>query len=309
MAAIALIQFTQGFNVGAAGEAMLGEANTLVSIANNSPVDIQSWKIDLVYVPPGSAVSIGTLASGNSNTPAASFTPDDVPGCYRVVLTVWTGVGQTGTSNKDIRCFAVPDTSELILPPYQQLPAKLPVLGSGLPGEKPDELNFFGQTYGWSGSGDDGLLLDFIRQASAVLPVAGVEWPGSGPGGESQKSLIALATGDFDFDVSTQPNNTLALIRFSYVAFKTSGDGGFEVAHQGILLALRADDGTLHCDINSLAYINAGRNSPIDGITSVTTPDSDTVRATITGRNNTSRIFLRYAIAFVDAGSAVAAPP
>lgn len=169
MAAVALIRFTQGLTVGAPGVALAGVAGVPVNVQNDSPTDIQSWKIDLVYVPPGSAVVMGTLATGNSNTPFASFTPDAVPGSYRLLLTVYTGAGQSGSSNKDIRVFGVPDSNGFIYPPYQQLPPKLPVLGSGDTGEKPDELNFGNQAYGWDGEGSEGLLLDFMRQVSAAL--------------------------------------------------------------------------------------------------------------------------------------------
>lgn len=169
MAAVALIRFSQGFTVGSPGVAFAGAPNVPVTVENDSPTDIQSWKIDLVYVPPGSSVPMGLLAQGNSNTPLANFTPDGVPGSYRVLLTVYTGLNQSGTSNRDIRCFGVPDGNGFIWPPYQQLPQKLPVLGSGIIGEKPDEMNFFNQPYGWDGIGTDGLLLDFLRQASAAL--------------------------------------------------------------------------------------------------------------------------------------------
>lgn len=169
MAAVALIKFAQGLNIGLPGVALQGSPSVIVDIENDSAIDIQSWKIDMVYVPPGSLVPMGTMATGNSNTPFAQFTPDSVPGSYRVLLTVYAGLNQTGQSNKDIRCFAVPDSNGFIFPPYQQLPPKLPVLGSGIIGEKPDEMNFGGQPYGWDGVGTEGLLLDFMRQVSSSL--------------------------------------------------------------------------------------------------------------------------------------------
>lgn len=176
MAATALIKFTQGLTVGSPGVAFVGVAAVAVAISNDSPTDIQSWKVDLVYVPPDSGLAPGTLAAGNSSTPAANFTPD-VAGSYRVVLTVYTGPGQAGGSDKDIRVFAVPDELGFIYPPYQQLPPKLPVTGSGLVGSKPDELNVGGQPYGWDGDGTDGLLLDFIKSVSAhmVMPSLGTQ--------------------------------------------------------------------------------------------------------------------------------------
>lgn len=166
MAAIALIKFTQGLVVGDPGVALAGDADVEVVIENDTITDIQSWKIDLLYAPPGGLVVAGTLATGNSSTPSASFTPSATPGSYRVLLTVYTGPDLSGSSNRDIRVFAVPDTNGFIFPPYQQLPPKLPVLGSGLPGEKPDEMNFGNQPYGWDGAGDDGLMLEFMRRVA-----------------------------------------------------------------------------------------------------------------------------------------------
>lgn len=167
MAVTALIKFTQGMSIGTPGVAMKGVSGTPVFIENVNTTSIQSWKIDLVYVPqPGSSLVVGTLASANSNTPLASFTPDAVPGCYRIQLKVYPGAGFTGTPDVDIRNFAVPDAQGFVYPPYQELPPKIPVTGSGYPGAKPDELNFSGQSFGWDGTGTDGLLLDFMRTMS-----------------------------------------------------------------------------------------------------------------------------------------------
>lgn len=168
MAVTALTKFTQGALVGLPGVALAGVALTQVDVENDDPTDVASWKVDLVYVPPGSVLVAGVLATGDSPSPFASFTPD-VPGCYRVVLTVWDSAGMVGTSNVDIRNFGVPDSNGIIYPPYQELPRKLPVLGSGDVGEKPDELNFNQQPYGWDGDGTDGLMLFFMRQVSAAM--------------------------------------------------------------------------------------------------------------------------------------------
>lgn len=173
MAAVALIRYTQGVTVGLPGVALVGVPGVAVQVENDSPTDVQSWKIDLLYSPPGSSVSPGVLATGNSNTALANFIPDAVPGTYRIMLTVYSGLNQTGQSNKDIRCFAIRDSQGFIYPPYQQLPPKLPVLGSGVVGEKPDELNFNSQSYGWDGDGTDGLMLSFMREVSSTLDLLG----------------------------------------------------------------------------------------------------------------------------------------
>lgn len=215
MAATALIKFTQGALVGAAGEALVGVPGVQVDIENDDPTDVQSWKIDLVYVPPGSGVAITTpLAQGNGAVPFASFTPDATPGCYRVFLYVYSSINQTGTSNVDARCFAIPDVLGKIYPPYQQLPAKLPVTGSGVVGEKPDEMNFGGQPYGWAGEGTDGLLLDFIRSTVSIMAGAWQEpvldkdlsAPPGGPTLGDRYIVGAGASGDWagqDDDIAT----------------------------------------------------------------------------------------------------------
>ncbi len=179
MAATALVKFIQGALVGTPGVALAGVGSVQVSVENDSPTSVASWKIDLLYVPPGSAVVPGTLAAADGAAPFANFTPDLVPGCYRIMLTVYESVGQTGVSNVDIRNFVVPDASGFVYPPYQQLPPKLPVTGSGIIGEKPDELNLLGQPFGWDGVGNEGLLLDFMKQTSALIFSGGA----SGGGG------------------------------------------------------------------------------------------------------------------------------
>lgn len=161
--ATALIKFTQG-SPGTAGQAFEGTvAGGLVSIANNVNTGVASWRITLLDVPPGSAVAIGVLASASNNTPAASFTPD-VPGSYRIYLEVFDTAGFTGIVDKDIRNFGIRNARGFIIPSYQKLPDPLPVTGSGLPGEKPDEQNYGGQLRGWAGNRTDGNLEQFFLQ-------------------------------------------------------------------------------------------------------------------------------------------------
>lgn len=162
----ALIVLTQGLNVGS-GRALKGVANQVVFITNIDNTEVGSWEIELVYAPPGGAVATEVLASANTDTPSANFNPDTTPGCYRIMLTVWPQAGQIGIPDVDIRNFALPEpTQGFVFPPYQGVPQKLPPPASDLPGNKPDELNFGGQPYGWDGAGNDGLLLDFLRRAS-----------------------------------------------------------------------------------------------------------------------------------------------
>jgi hypothetical protein len=188
MAAVALLKFKQGALIGPDGEALIVAPSVQVDIENSDNTDIQSWRLNLVYTPPGGGVAIALPLAENpaSATPASNVTPDATPGCYRIQLIVYEGPSYTGDSDEDIRNFAVPDpVYGIVFPSYQVLPAKLPILGTGLPGEKPDELNFGGQPYGWDGEGTEGLLLQFMRDV-----VAGTI--GGGGGGERRRTVIDI---------------------------------------------------------------------------------------------------------------------
>jgi len=167
--AISLIKFTQGTNTDAAGHALLGTiAGGPVTVENGGDnTNTLSWRIELLYAPPESGMPTGVVASNaNDANPTFAFTPD-ATGCYRFRLTVWTGVSYSGTQNVDIRNFAVPLSEKIVQPPYQTHPPTLPIQGSGYPGEKPDELNFGGQPYGWAG--DDDPTRKLLHQQLAEL--------------------------------------------------------------------------------------------------------------------------------------------
>ena len=169
--ATALLKLTQGAVIGD-GEAIKGVASVAVDVENSDNTGVKSWRIDLVYTPPGSTLPIQEPLALNANdsTPYATFTPDGVPGCCRLVLKVYPEINYGGDENVDIRNFALPEpVFGFVYPPYQALPPKLPVLGSGAPNSKPDELNFGGQAYGWDGEGDEGLLLYFMKQVASKL--------------------------------------------------------------------------------------------------------------------------------------------
>lgn len=172
MAATALIKLTQGPNTDLGGIAVLGTLwDGVVVVTNSDNTDVVAWSIYLRDAPPGSSLSPGLLASALNNTPMATFSVD-VAGSYRVELIV-TGPG--GTTDADIRVFGVPFCAGrgLLAPPYQKLPDPLPLLGSGLPGEKPDELNFGGQTRGWMGGADPAcrLLHQLIGEVNGIEAV------------------------------------------------------------------------------------------------------------------------------------------
>ncbi len=152
--AVALLKFSQGPIIGTGGWALLGTlSDGPVQIANDNNTGVGSWVIELLDAAPGSALVPGVLAQATSSTPMASFQPD-VPGSYRIKLTI---TGLDGIVDVDIRVFSVPlpGRKKVVLPPLQSNPDPLPPLGSGEPGEKPDELNFFGQNRGWAGKGGE----------------------------------------------------------------------------------------------------------------------------------------------------------
>lgn len=169
MAVTALIKYTQNAVVGTGGEAYLGATGLLVTVENDDNTDVLSWEIELLYARPGSTLATPPgvpvlLASASSSTPSATFTPD-IPGSYRIRLTVYDTAGFTGVSDIDIRNFIVPLPDKgTILPPYQKLPDPLPLSG---PGSKPDEMNYGGQAFGWSG--DDNLVAKGVNETLAVV--------------------------------------------------------------------------------------------------------------------------------------------
>lgn len=159
MAAVALIVFDQT-GPGPAGEAITGTvADGAVLVTNDDNTDVSSWTITLLDAPASSALVAGTvLGTAATNTPSANFTPD-VVGSYRIQLEVSDGT----FTNTDIRVFAIPNSRGYIVPPYQKNPDPLPLQGSGLPGAKPEEMNFGGQARGWTGESGDGLLDEFLQ--------------------------------------------------------------------------------------------------------------------------------------------------
>lgn len=163
----ALIKFTQSAVPGIAGEAYSGIIGSGVTIENGDNSNVLSWKIELLYARPPSTLEVvpgvpTVLGMDDITPPTGTFTPD-VPGSYRIRLTVYDAIGLLGNSDQDIRNFivAMPGRN-LIIPPYQALPDPLPLPGSnppaGSPAPKPDEMNYGGQNYGWGGDNSSNLL-------------------------------------------------------------------------------------------------------------------------------------------------------
>ncbi len=164
MAAVALIVLTQGPNTDIGGRAVIGTlTDGACNVANDNNVGVASWSIELLDVPPNSALVPGVLNAGTSPTPNATFTPD-VPGTYRIRLIV-NGTG--GETDVDIRCFGVRNVRGFIVPPYQKNPDPLPLTGTG---SKPDEQNYGGQARGWTGSRTSGGLEQHFETYDDLQP-------------------------------------------------------------------------------------------------------------------------------------------
>lgn len=165
MAVTALIQITQAANVGTNGQALKGNTADPVVFSNADNSNVALWTWELLYRPPGSAVPLvvqgpNTTSTFNIGTPTAAK-----PGCYRVRLTV---VDASGNQDVDIRNFAVPTTVRgWIIPPDQREPPPLPVIGTGA---KPDEMNFGGQAFGWTG--DDNAARKLLHQILVEIDAA-----------------------------------------------------------------------------------------------------------------------------------------
>lgn len=177
MPATALLKFSQGPSIGADGEAFIAATGSAVVIENSDNTDVASWRIELLYGPPGSlseqtpGVPTTIASHAADGTPTTNLTPEALfYGCYRIRLTVWDAAGFTGASDIDIRNIAVPTPNKnLILSPFQKLPNPLPLLGTGEPGEKPHELNFEGQSWGWAGGDYNGTSVNFRLINDALL--------------------------------------------------------------------------------------------------------------------------------------------
>ncbi len=189
MAATALLKFAQNtVGTGANGCAFAGVLGQLVTVSNSDNTNVASWQIDLLYAAPGSSTPAAepfAFSDLNSN-PTATFTPN-VRRSYRFRIKVWSVANRAGPPDSvDIRVFSVRELNQTFIPPPQVYPAPLPDARTGLPGAKPNEMNFGGQLDGWAGGvASDGLLNDFLTKGFVVggTPAVGkfVGYDGSAP--------------------------------------------------------------------------------------------------------------------------------
>lgn len=182
----ALIKFDQGPNSDIAGRAVSGTTTDgVVTVSNGDDTGVVSWKFEVLYVPPGSALPL--TVQGPTGVATFTFTPD-VAGSYRIRLTVFDA---GSSSEEDIRNFCVPFTNGVIAPPYQRNPSPIPLTGLG---GKPDEMNIGGQAFGWDGEDAPGAFLMFqVLQLVDGLSTGGEANTASNIGGGS--GLFKVKTG------------------------------------------------------------------------------------------------------------------
>jgi hypothetical protein len=197
MAVSASITFEQSASSPGPGISMVGVGGAVVTLTNADDSGVATWNWELLDSPLNSALVPGILGTSASE----AFTPDspETPGCYRVRLTV---TGTDGSSDCDIKNFAVETATGWILPPFKATSA---------------ELNFPGNTEGWesllnqifldlstSGTTDELVAISASDTTAGLLNlklVAGSNMTSSilNPGGNEK---IELSSGDENISVS-----------------------------------------------------------------------------------------------------------
>lgn len=243
MAVTALLKFIQGTT--STGQAKVVTAGTAVTIRNDVNTNVKSWRVELLYAPPGSPTEVAgggpkpgspqvIAENSDSSNPDTTITPDvDWPGCYRIRLTVYSLKNFTGDADVDIRniCVLTPNR-KLVLPPYQMLPAPLPLTGTG---SKPDELNFEDQVYGWTGP-HYGFTGNFRIVNAALLLIEAM----SPSGGDNYEMAFGLS-GNITFADKVKVTSTSDGIAFGTDAAQ-SGTGVRFSAGDGITYRFSGND-------------------------------------------------------------------
>lgn len=134
----AQIKFTQnspGPGAGVDGQALMGVTGTVVTVASVLNTDVANAQFELLYVPPGSALTTGVKQAYSVADPPVldsdwTFTPD-VAGGFVVRLRV---KNLQGNESVDDRVFGVVEESGRFIPPF---------------GVGARALNFLGNALGW----------------------------------------------------------------------------------------------------------------------------------------------------------------
>jgi hypothetical protein len=144
------IKFTQGANNPPAGQAIQAVTGVALVITNGDNTNVVTWLYQVIDVPPGSAIPIGTL----STTATAGFTPD-VTGGYQIKLTTTDNVANTYV---DFRAALIPEDSV-----YSRIIAPFSAAS--------DALNISAQTRGWAPFMESYLhVIDRLRDVGPTAP-------------------------------------------------------------------------------------------------------------------------------------------
>jgi hypothetical protein len=139
-----------------------------------------------------------------------------------------------------------------------------------------------------------------------ILTALGVDWDAIVGPTDRSAALLAGADRLEEFDVSTLPINSVAIIRFAWCAFSTGALGGANTSNYGVILAIRDKDGLLTANISAWASIASSIGTdPLVGVTAITTPDNNTVRLKVTNGAQTTYWLFRFAISYLSSAVAV----
>lgn len=209
----ALIKFTQGANTPVAGRAIDAVTGSTVSCANGGTdaANIVSWNWNLVDVPPGSALAVGTLGSTSTATVPAL----DATGTYLVKLVT---TDTNGVVTSDYRAIMVTDDAN-----YQN--RYIP--GSFALSLAEQSHNLAGQTRGYAPFLESFLkVISRLRDWAVTAPVAGqtIGWDATNkrwaPNPLTQ--LITNTDASRDFDNVLAPTTTTGTGANVLFAFATT---------------------------------------------------------------------------------------
>ncbi len=203
--ATAQLQFVNGVTVNSPGLAITANVGDSITAQNSDDTGVDTWKFVLAEIPPGSALTLGDTQGPSNVANTYTFVPD-VPGTYRILLKVTPD----GDGTTDIRDVLVPFTRRgIICPPFQGVPAPLPLPGSGDPNAKDNEMNISGQYRGWMGDDTPGQQL--LYQSLYLLDTLAHQWSADIWVDPNTTIPSALQNGTVDFPFASISDGVAAL--------------------------------------------------------------------------------------------------
>jgi hypothetical protein len=205
-----------------AGQAIVAAVGDNIVAQNADDTGVDTWKFELVEIPPGSTLILGDTQGPSDTLNTYSLIPD-VPGTYRIRLTVTP----SGMGTVDIRDVMVPFPRRgIICPPFQGPPLPLPLPGSGDPNTKPNEMNVGGQYRGWMGDDTPGQLL--LYQSLRLLDNLALPWTTELWVDQNTETPVDLRNGSIDFPFATIAD-AVAVVTTSSVIHVARGDYSAEM--------------------------------------------------------------------------------